>query len=171
MIYFIYLFIYFIRPLAAACFSCRYQQTFVEDVTAIWTVWVPVQIFNFGFMPMWMRVPLTTMVSMFFTCYVSLLRGKPEVPAAAAAAAAGEAVATAPHQQQQQQHQHQQKVKSVVAAVAAAKVNDDAHPPPAAASSRSAPKVCMASEKFNGDCVLAIAAHERDGIGAFAVRA
>ena len=60
--------------------GCRYKQTWKEDMFAIWKVWVPVQFFNFAFSPLWMRVPVTTIVSFFWTCYVSFVRGKPDDP-------------------------------------------------------------------------------------------
>ena len=57
----------------------RYQETWQEDVLAIWKVWIPAQTINFAFMPIWARVPFTTCVSFLWTCYVSMARGKAEV--------------------------------------------------------------------------------------------
>jgi hypothetical protein len=60
-----------------ACFNvhvlCR--KNFHEDVPAILAVWVPAQFINFGFSPMWFRVPFVATVSAFWTGYVSLTRG------------------------------------------------------------------------------------------------
>lgn len=52
---------------------CR--ANFQEDVPAILAVWVPAQFINFGFSPMWFRVPFVATVSAFWTAYVSLTRG------------------------------------------------------------------------------------------------
>ena len=56
----------------------KYRKNFKEDVTAILKVWVPAQLFNFAFSPMWLRVPFVAFVSAFWTAYVSITRGKPE---------------------------------------------------------------------------------------------
>lgn len=55
----------------------RYQETFWEDCTAIWTLWIPAQAINFLVCPMWARVSFTAMVSFVWTCYVSFVRGSP----------------------------------------------------------------------------------------------
>eukprot|EP00467_Chlorarachnion_reptans_P014141 CAMPEP_0114529300 /NCGR_PEP_ID=MMETSP0109-20121206/24750_1 /TAXON_ID=29199 /ORGANISM="Chlorarachnion reptans, Strain CCCM449" /LENGTH=207 /DNA_ID=CAMNT_0001711671 /DNA_START=224 /DNA_END=844 /DNA_ORIENTATION=+ len=47
-----------------------------EDLPAIWSVWIPAQIINFGFSPMWFRVPFVSLVSAVWTCYVSITRGE-----------------------------------------------------------------------------------------------
>ena len=49
---------------------------FSTDVPAILKIWVPAQIINFGFSPLWFRVPFVACVSFVWTCYVSFLRGK-----------------------------------------------------------------------------------------------
>ena len=46
-----------------------------RDVPDIWSVWVPVQFFNFGFSPLHLRVPVTAFVSAGWTCYLSWMRG------------------------------------------------------------------------------------------------
>lgn len=56
----------------------KYRENLVEDVIAIWKVWVPAQFFNFAFSPMWFRVPFVACVSFMFTCYVSFKRGAPD---------------------------------------------------------------------------------------------
>jgi hypothetical protein len=53
----------------------RYTQNVWEDVPAIWRVWVPAQLLNFGFSPMWLRIPVTASVSVGWTAYVSFSRG------------------------------------------------------------------------------------------------
>jgi hypothetical protein len=58
--------------------SCR--ANFHEDVPAILAVWVPAQFINFGFSPMWFRVPFVATVSAFWTGYVSVTRGAVESP-------------------------------------------------------------------------------------------
>lgn len=52
-----------------------FRKNFHEDVPAILSVWVPAQFLNFGFSPMWFRVPFVATVSAFWTGYVSLTRG------------------------------------------------------------------------------------------------
>ena len=56
----------------------RYHSNIREDLPAIWSVWVPAQLFNFAFSPLWLRVPFTTCVSMGWTGYVSFSRGAKE---------------------------------------------------------------------------------------------
>lgn len=53
----------------------RYSANISEDLTAIWSVYVPVQIFNFAFLPIWFRVPFVNAVSFLWTGYWSALRG------------------------------------------------------------------------------------------------
>ena len=52
------------------------QQTDAKRVAV--QVWVPAQIINFGFSPLWFRIPFTACVSAFWTCFVSMTRGAPE---------------------------------------------------------------------------------------------
>ena len=54
----------------------RAYDNFTTDVPAILKVWVPAQIINFGFSPIWFRVPFVACVSFGWTCYVSFLRGE-----------------------------------------------------------------------------------------------
>lgn len=42
---------------------------------AIWMLWVPAQIINFAFSPMWMRVPFVACVSVLWTSILSIRRG------------------------------------------------------------------------------------------------
>lgn len=53
----------------------KYMANAHEDVPAIWSVWIPAQFINFGFSPMWFRVPFVAFVSAFWTAYVSMTRG------------------------------------------------------------------------------------------------
>jgi hypothetical protein len=54
----------------------RYGNNFKEDMFAMWSVWVPAQLINFGFSPLWLRVPFVAVVSALWTAYVSISRGK-----------------------------------------------------------------------------------------------
>lgn len=53
----------------------KYALNAHEDIPAIWSLWVPVQFINFGFSPLWFRVPFVAIVSAFWTGYVSVTRG------------------------------------------------------------------------------------------------
>jgi len=53
----------------------RYRSNMWNDLTAIWSVWVPAQFLNFSFSPMWFRVPFVACVSAGWTAYVSFTRG------------------------------------------------------------------------------------------------
>jgi hypothetical protein len=52
-----------------------FNADFRRDVTAAWSVWIPVQIVNFGLFPLWARVPFTALMSFGWTCWVSIVRG------------------------------------------------------------------------------------------------
>jgi len=56
----------------------KYRAHFWEDLTAIWSVWVPAQFINFAFSPLWFRVPFVAMVSAGWTAFVSFKRGNKE---------------------------------------------------------------------------------------------
>lgn len=56
----------------------KYKKNWKEDVVAIWKVWIPAQLFNFAFCPMWLRVPFVACLSAAWTSYVSITRGEPE---------------------------------------------------------------------------------------------
>mgnify|MGYP000871669743 CR=1 FL=1 len=56
----------------------KYKQNAAEDLPAIWALWVPAQLFNFAFSPMWFRVPFVASVSAIWTSYVSYTRGDRE---------------------------------------------------------------------------------------------
>jgi len=53
----------------------KYAANAHEDVPAILSLWVPAQFINFGFSPMWFRVPFVSLVSAVWTGYVSMTRG------------------------------------------------------------------------------------------------
>jgi protein Mpv17 len=53
----------------------KYVQNAKEDIPAIWSVWIPAQLVNFGLSPLWFRVPFVALVSAFWTGYVSWTRG------------------------------------------------------------------------------------------------
>ena len=57
----------------------KFRANFAEDAPAILALWVPVQTLNFSLSPLWMRVPVTTMASAFWTTYVSFSRGATRV--------------------------------------------------------------------------------------------
>jgi len=57
----------------------KYLHNAHEDIPAIWSVWVPAQFVNFGFSPMWFRVPFVAAVSAGWTAYVSVTRGAESV--------------------------------------------------------------------------------------------
>lgn len=46
-----------------------------EDCITLWTIWVPVQIFNMSFCPLWLRIPCISVVSAGYTCVISYMRG------------------------------------------------------------------------------------------------
>lgn len=56
----------------------KYRDNLWEDVTAIWSLWIPAQLINFAFSPMWFRVPFVACVSLLWTGFVSMTRGKPD---------------------------------------------------------------------------------------------
>ena len=62
------------RPISGA--YDKFKSNFWEDVPRCWAVWVPAQLFNFGFSPAWFRVPFVAFVSAGWTCILSLTRGK-----------------------------------------------------------------------------------------------
>lgn len=53
----------------------KYKQNWRKDVVDIWKVWVPAQLFNFAFSPLWFRVPYVATVSVLWTSIVSFTRG------------------------------------------------------------------------------------------------
>ncbi len=53
----------------------RYKTNMREDLIALWKIWVPASFVNFGFSPMWLRIPFVACVSLFWTCLLSMMRG------------------------------------------------------------------------------------------------
>jgi len=53
----------------------KYKKNWRKDVVDIWKVWVPAQLFNFAFSPLWFRVPYVATVSVLWTSIVSFTRG------------------------------------------------------------------------------------------------
>jgi len=52
-----------------------YRNNFMEDIPALWKIWIPATIFNFAFMPMWARIPTVATTSMVWSCVLSAMRG------------------------------------------------------------------------------------------------
>ncbi len=53
----------------------QYRQNMVEDLKALWKIWVPATMVNFAIMPMWARIPTVAATSMIWTCILSAMRG------------------------------------------------------------------------------------------------
>lgn len=58
----------------------KYRENMVEDLLALWKVWVPSTLLNFAFMPMWARIPWVASTSLIWTSILSAMRGGSEVP-------------------------------------------------------------------------------------------
>jgi len=58
----------------------KYRTNMMEDLQALWKVWVPSTLLNFAFMPMWARIPWVASTSMIWTCILSAMRGGSEIP-------------------------------------------------------------------------------------------
>lgn len=52
-----------------------YRNNIMEDLVALWRIWVPATLVNFAFMPMHLRIPFTAGVSLVWTCVLSAMRG------------------------------------------------------------------------------------------------
>jgi hypothetical protein len=52
-----------------------YRENMEEDLIALWKVWIPSMFINFGFMPMWGRIPWVASTSLIWTCILSAMRG------------------------------------------------------------------------------------------------
>ena len=52
-----------------------YKENMVEDLKALWKIWVPATFVNFAIMPMWARIPTVAATSMIWTCILSAMRG------------------------------------------------------------------------------------------------
>ena len=53
----------------------QYRQNMVDDLKALWKIWVPATLVNFAIMPMWARIPTVAATSMVWTCILSAMRG------------------------------------------------------------------------------------------------
>jgi len=52
-----------------------YKENIMEDLMALWKIWIPAMTFNFIFCPMWMRIPLVATTSLGWTMIISYMRG------------------------------------------------------------------------------------------------
>jgi len=53
----------------------EYRVNMMEDLQALWKIWVPATMFNFAFMPMHLRIPFVAGVSLLWTMVLSAMRG------------------------------------------------------------------------------------------------
>uniref|UniRef100_A0A7S0V9X4 Peroxisomal membrane protein n=1 Tax=Polytomella parva TaxID=51329 RepID=A0A7S0V9X4_9CHLO len=53
----------------------RYREDLWENLKALWTIWVPAQLFNFSVVPFHLRIPFVAAVSMAWTIILSVMRG------------------------------------------------------------------------------------------------
>lgn len=53
-----------------------YRANFRDDITASWCIYGPAQFINFGFLPVNLRVPFTTLVGFFYITGLSYFRGE-----------------------------------------------------------------------------------------------
>ena len=53
----------------------QYKDNMIEDLKALWKIWVPATFVNFAIMPMWARIPTVAATSMIWTCILSAMRG------------------------------------------------------------------------------------------------
>jgi predicted amino acid-binding ACT domain protein len=53
----------------------KYRENMMEDLFALWQIWMPATIVNFAFMPMYARIPFVAGVSLLWTCILSAMRG------------------------------------------------------------------------------------------------
>jgi len=61
------------RPLASS--FTKYQEDMWENCKALWAVWVPAQLVNFGVVPLHLRIPYVAGVSFAWTVIISVMRG------------------------------------------------------------------------------------------------
>ena len=55
----------------------EHSNNFKEDVLMSWKIWIPCNMINFAFMPLWGRIPFMATCSFAFCIVISLNRGKP----------------------------------------------------------------------------------------------
>lgn len=65
-------------PVSSSLSKC-YDDMY-ENLTALWTIWVPAQMINFSFVPLHLRVPYVAGVSFLWCIVLSGLRGTMEAP-------------------------------------------------------------------------------------------
>ncbi len=53
----------------------QYRENMMDDLKALWKIWVPATMVNFAIMPMWARIPTVAATSMIWTCILSAMRG------------------------------------------------------------------------------------------------
>lgn len=63
---------------SAAALEKKYHDLYVPALLANWKVWPLIQLVNFRFMPLSMRVPFTSACGIAWTLYLSILNGREE---------------------------------------------------------------------------------------------
>lgn len=53
----------------------HYRENMMEDLKALWKIWVPSTFINFAFMPMWGRIPWVAGTSFLWSMILSVMRG------------------------------------------------------------------------------------------------
>jgi hypothetical protein len=53
-----------------------YQKNIYQDLFSIWKLWIPAQIYNFNYVPLYLRMPFITSVSFIWTIILSLTHGR-----------------------------------------------------------------------------------------------
>lgn len=54
----------------------KYRSELVDNVKALWTIWIPAQLFNFAFVPRHLRIPYVAGVSFVWTVVLSVMQGR-----------------------------------------------------------------------------------------------
>ena len=62
------------KPDLSRCLK-EYRMNMKEDMLALWKIWVPATLINFGFMPMYARIPFVAGVSFLWSAVLSAMRG------------------------------------------------------------------------------------------------
>ena len=57
-----------------------YKNNIGQDLISIWKIWIPAQIYNFNYVPLYLRMPFITSVSFIWTMILSLTHGNNVVP-------------------------------------------------------------------------------------------
>jgi glycine cleavage system regulatory protein len=53
----------------------EYRKNMVEDLTALWKLWLPTTCISFYFLPLWLRIPWSATTSLVWTMILSAMRG------------------------------------------------------------------------------------------------